>query len=128
MTAAIGRRAARATWAAASSETLEVDAGIRAIEHSQHGGHLFQRSIVSALAQPADGDGGMAHAGAGRSQRVGSCKAEVVVGMEFEVDRELRRQLGDRFEGQKGSSTPTRSASLTRLAPARAAISITRAR
>jgi len=34
----------------------------------------------------------MAHAGAGRSQRVGSCKAEVVVGMEFEVDRGRRRK------------------------------------
>ena len=70
----------------------------------------------------------MAHAGAGRSQRVGSCKAEAVVGMEFEVDRGLRRQLGDKFEVQKGSSTPIVKASLTRLAPARATVSITRAR
>ena len=93
MTAAIGRRAARATWAASSGNTVRsMPVFAPSSTVSTAASHLFQRSIVSALAQPADSDGGMAHAGAGRSQRVGSCKAEVVVGMEFEVDRGRRRK------------------------------------
>jgi hypothetical protein len=71
------------------------DAAFHAQDVPRRHHHLFQRGVAGTFAQAIDGGAGVRSASLQRGQRVGGGQAEIVMGVDFDVDVGLGAQRGD---------------------------------